>query len=74
MEKHLIFDLPDDRHEWEITEAALKIHFVLSELLEHIRTQLKWNVELTVEEYGLLSRMQTRIYDDLTRNDIGGLF
>jgi len=70
MEAILKFNLPEEKHEFEIAVKALAIHSILWEFNQFMYGELKYNHKFTQKEYKLAERYQSKFIELMRDNNI----
>lgn len=60
----------DARNEIEVMKNAQNYKNVLWELDQKLREQIKYNNELTEEQYGVYDKIRTMLYEILKENNV----
>lgn len=60
----------DALHEIEVMKKAQNYKNVLWELDQKLREQIKYNNELTEEQYGVYDKIRTLLYEIVKDNDV----
>ena len=72
MEAILKFNLPDDDHEFEMAIQGAKMHSVLSEMDQWLRTQYKYmsDKEYSEDAYNAYEKARTQLREFMVENNI----
>ena len=70
MEATLKFNLPDEKVDFEIAVKAGAMHFVLWELKQFLRDELKYNHNLSKKEIEFAEKVQSFFFESLNTNGI----
>ena len=65
------FNLPDDQEEYDIYNNAVKLYNVLVEFKGFLRSQIKYNDNLTEQEIEVYEKVRDYLFDAIFENNIG---
>lgn len=69
-ELKITYDPYEDAHDIKCIMNAQKMQSSIFRILQMFREELKYNEELTEEEYKVLDKMRDRIMEELTEEDL----
>ncbi len=70
MEAILKFNLPDDQDDFRFAVEGTKWYLVVHTFDQYLRSQMKYNDNLTDEEYGLLEKVREELYSTINENQL----
>ena len=70
MEAILKFNLPDEQPEFDNAVNGWKWFVVTWELDQHLRSQLKYNDELTEEQYDALQEVRDKLWEIVNEHSL----
>lgn len=70
MEAILKFNLPDDQDDFRFAVEGTKWFLVVHTFDQYLRSQMKYNDNLTDEEYGLLEKVREELRSTINENQL----
>jgi hypothetical protein len=70
MEAILKFNLPDDQDDFRYAVEGTKWFLVVHTFDQYLRNQMKYNDNLTDEEYGLLEKVREELRSTINENQL----
>ncbi len=70
MEAILKFNLPDEQDDFRFAVEGTKWYLVVHTFDQYLRSQMKYNDNLTDEEYGLLEKVREELYSTINENQL----
>lgn len=70
MEAILKFNLPDDQDDFRFAVEGTKWYLVVHTFDQYLRSQMKYNDNLTDEEYGLLEKVREELRSTINENQL----
>lgn len=70
MKSYLKFDLPEEKEEFEAAIRASDLCLCLWDISQKLRENIKYNDNLTEEQYNIYCKIQDDFYEILEEHDI----